>query len=541
MPFIQTIRAKYTFFFSLLSAVFLVVVLTSYNLVVYIQENTGKYEDSAGLIQNADRDLYQSALALSLLTFSESISSARHQTLKDTALSNAEQAKSRMEKFIQQTRQEPEIVRYLSPFQNLYQNWTHEIDRLLTAIENHDFETAKRIHTGSHEAAFIKLREIYDGSEELISKYSAIENETIHDHIETFKVVVMILSAFVLTLSIFLAWLAPRNISNAIRNVTHDLHEISQGDGDLTRRINNTKADETGDLSRELDGFVDKLGSIIRQIRQGADTIRDEMETISQAATQSASLSEQSDTSLDTIVTAIEEMSATTHDVAGNAADTATHVEQLAGLADEGELSILASTERLHDLTSQIQHASDVVEKLSQSSDKISSVLDVILSISEQTNLLALNAAIEAARAGEQGRGFAVVADEVRQLAGKTQLSTEDIRTMIQSLQKEVSEAVTSINDSVQIASSTETLNEKTRGVLDAIKTASDQIQDLAAQTANATDQQSQVAQEITTNLVQMSGMSKETKTLSSQMKQSVQQSLGSAESLVKQVNRFSV
>ncbi|CAM3544933.1 Methyl-accepting chemotaxis protein PctC [Vibrio aerogenes CECT 7868] len=541
MPLMQTIRSRYTFSFSLLTAVFLAVVVLAYNLVIYIQDNTGKYQESATLIQNADRDLYQSALALSTLAFSDSLPPAQQDELKQTVLSNARQAKDRMEAFITQTRDVAEIVRYVSPFEQRYQDWQREFNAVINAVEHHDHASAKRRFTREHKDVFLTLRTLYDGSEELVNKYAVIEEKVIHAHIDNFKLIVLILSAFVLVISVFLAWFAPKNISESIRKVTHDLHEISQGDGDLTRRMNNPKPDETGELSRELDGFVEKLGGMIQQIRQGADTIRDEMSSIHQAATQSATLSDQNDTALDTVVTAIEEMSTTTREVAGNAADTASHVAALSDLSDEGERSIQAATDRLHDLTDQITQASQVIEKLSQSSDGISSVLDVIMNISEQTNLLALNAAIEAARAGEQGRGFAVVADEVRQLAGKTQLSTEDIRKMIQTLQGEVSEAVTSINESVQIAASTESLNEATRALLIDIKVSSDQIQNLTLQTASATDQQSQVAQEINTSLVQMSGMSKEAKTLSFQMKQSVDQALESAGSLVGQVNRFKV
>ncbi|SJN55499.1 Methyl-accepting chemotaxis protein PctB [Vibrio ruber DSM 16370] len=538
----RTIRARYTFNFSLLSIVFLMVVVAAYQLVNYIQNNTGRYSQGANLIQNADRDLYQSRLALSTLIFSKDNDVLTHQpALKEEVLSNAQQALERMQAFIKMTQDEPEIVNYLSPFQKSYQRWHSEYTAVLKALESQQHDLAINLFLTRNSESFKALRNLYDGSEELITKYAEQERQQIDRHADRFKLFVSILSIIVLFSSLMLAWFAPKKISDALKKITSDINQISQGDGDLTRRINSQKPDETGDLSRELDGFVDKLSHIIRQIRNGCGSIQDEMKKISHAAAESSSLSDQEDQSLDMVVTAIEEMSSATRDVAQNASETATQVELLSRLVDDGEASILNSTERLHSLTQQIEHASVVIERLSHSSEKISSVLDVILNISEQTNLLALNAAIEAARAGEQGRGFAVVADEVRNLASKTQLSTEDIRKMINDLQNEVSDAVVSINTSVDIAASTESLNAQTKGLLDSVKLSSDQIQGLTLQTASATDEQSQVANEINTNLANLSEMSKQIKTMSNTVNQSVQDAVKDIEALATQIKRFSV
>jgi methyl-accepting chemotaxis protein len=538
---LNTIRSKYTFSFSLLSLIFMTVVIASYYLVNYIENNAGRYADGASLVQNADRDLYQSSLALSTLVFADETSPIDKTSVKQDVRSNAKQALDRMNSFIQMTKDEPEIVDYLASFQQKYQRWQQEFTGVLTALEANQKALAKKLFLSRNSESFTQLRAMYDGAEELIHKYSTIEKAEISERVSQFTLFVAVLSVIVLLMSILLAWFAPRNISKAIKNVTADIREINQGDGDLTRRINSSKKDETGELSCEVDSFVDKLGIIIRQVRQGCDSVQEEMERIGEAASQSSTLSDSEDESLDLVVTAVEEMSSATKEVARNASETASQVDYLAKLVDEGEVSILGSTERLHDLTHEVKNASTVIARLSQSSEKISSVLDVILSISEQTNLLALNAAIEAARAGEQGRGFAVVADEVRNLASKTLLSTEDIRQMITDLQEEVSEAVRSINDSVTIATSTEELNEQTKALLDSVKSSSDQIQGLTIQTASATDQQSQVAEEINSNLSKLSNMSKQIKDISHLVNHSVQETLGNTESLVSQIKRFSV
>ncbi|SIO94744.1 methyl-accepting chemotaxis protein [Vibrio spartinae] len=536
---VRTIRARYTFNFSLLSIVFLTVVVAAYQLVNYIQHNTGRYSQGANLIQNADRDLYQSRLALSTLIFSPD--NHAQASLKEEVQSNAKQALERMQAFMKMTKDEPEIVNYLTSFQHYYQQWHTGHTAVLKALESQQNDLAKNLFLTNNANSFKALRSLYDGSEELITKYATQEKQQIDHHAEQFKLFVSILSVIVLFSSLMMAWFAPKKISNAIKKITSDIHQISQGDGDLTRRINSQKSDETGDLSRELDGFVDKLGHIIRQIRTGCGSIQDEIKKISHASAESSALSDKEDQSLDMVVTAIEEMSSATKEVAQNAAETATQVELLSRLVDDGEASIVNSTERLHNLTQQIEHASMVIERLSHSSEKISSVLDVILNISEQTNLLALNAAIEAARAGDQGRGFAVVADEVRDLASKTQLSTEDIRQMINSLQNEVSEAVQSIKTSVDIANSTETLNAHTKDLLDTVKSSSDQIQGLTLQTASATDEQSLVANEINTNLANLSEMSKQIRNMSNTVNQSVQDTVTDLESLATQIKRFSV
>ncbi|PWI32343.1 methyl-accepting chemotaxis protein [Vibrio albus] len=538
---LNTIRSKYTFSFSLLSVIFLTVVVASYYLLNYIENNAGRYAQGAYLIQNGDRDLYQSSLALSTLVYAQDVTAADKDKLKSDVQSNAKQALDRMNRFRQMARNEPEIVTYLSTFQQKYQQWEQHFVDVLTAINANQNEQAKRLFLTQTLKSFADLRALYDGAEGLIQKYSALEKAEISERISQFTLFVATLSVIVLVMSIMLAWLAPKNISNAIKNVTADIHEINQGDGDLTRRINSTKKDETGELSNEVDSFVDKLGTIIRQVRLGCDSVQQEMERIGEAASQSSTLSDNEDESLDLVVTAVEEMSSATKEVARNASETAVQVDYLAKLVDEGEISILGSTERLHDLTHEVNNAANVIARLSQSSEKITSVLDVILNISEQTNLLALNAAIEAARAGEQGRGFAVVADEVRNLASKTLLSTEDIRQMITDLQGEVSEAVRSINDSVTIATSTEELNGQTKALLDSVKSSSDQIQGLTIQTASATDQQSQVAEEINSNLSKLSDMSKQIKDISHLVNHSVQETLGNTESLVSQINRFSV
>lgn len=539
MPWFRTIRARYTLVFSCLSLVFLAVVTAAFLLISFIQSSVGRYADGASLIQNADRDLYQSRLALTTLLTSASAEPAQQAIWRGDTQSNSSQAFQRMQTFQKLTAELPEIVTYLQPFPQLYQKWQQDNDKLLqqTGLSANEVRQA----LADSEQSFTELRALYDGSEELISKYAAEEREQIDQLASQFKMTVTLISALVVVGSLVMAWVAPRRISDAIQTVTTDVVQISSGDGDLSRRINSSRQDETGDLSRALDEFIGKLASLISEVKRGCLTVQTEMQQMGMTAEQASQLSLQQDQALDMIVTAIEEMSGATKDVAHNAAETAHQVHDLTTVSAQGEQALQDSTERLHQLSQQVQHAAAVVAQLASQSKQIASVTDVIQNVAEQTNLLALNAAIEAARAGDQGRGFAVVADEVRSLASKTQQSTENIRLMIHQLQTGVAEVVNSIQDGVVLAGSTEQLNTRVSEAFHSIQQAASLIEDHATQTASATEQQSVVAEQITQNLSHLSDMSKQLNQIAQRIQLTVQQTLGSSSELAGRVKRFSV
>jgi methyl-accepting chemotaxis protein len=539
MSWFRTIRARYTLVFSCLSLVFLAVVTAAFLLISFIQTSVGRYADGASLIQNADRDLYQSRLALANLLSNTDASAEQHASWREDTQSNAEQALQRMQSFQALTAELEEIVIYLQPFSQLYQQWQQETQQLLASRPLSAADTKQAL--AQSEQAFRQLRALYDGSEALIRKYSDAERAQIAELASRFQWIVTVIAAVVVLGSLLMAWVAPRRISDAIRTVTVDVEQISSGDGDLSRRINSQRLDETGDLSRALDEFIAKLGSLIGEVKRGCLTVQTQMQHMGISAEQASELSRQQDHALDMIVTAIEEMSGATKDVARNAAETAHQVHQLTEISDQGQQSLAHSTERLHQLSQQVQHAAAVVGDLANQSAQIASVTGVIQTIAEQTNLLALNAAIEAARAGEQGRGFAVVADEVRALASKTQQSTEHIRLMIQQLQSGVADVVLSIQQGVTLADNTEQLNHQVGLAFTAVQQSAGLIEDHALQTASATEQQSMVAQEITKNLSHLSEMSKQLNQIAQRIQQTVCETLTSSDDLAGRVKRFSV
>ncbi|WP_111637343.1 methyl-accepting chemotaxis protein [Marinomonas shanghaiensis] len=538
MTMLQTIRGRYTLIFGGLALVFLLVIISTETLVSYLQNSIGKYASGTSLIQNADRDLYQSRLALATLVFEQEDKSTKE--LEADILSNAQQALDRMHQFQKLTAEINEISQLLINFDVLYKKWSAgNLDIIRSMKDNPD--SAMILFIGENQTDFTELRSLYDHSEELISKYSELENQAINEFTNTFKMIVGVFAIFALLLSIVLAWFAPRNISKAIKLVTSGVREISSGDGDLTRRINSKKTDETGELSRELDEFVARLGSLIGQVRNGCEHIRQEMFNLGESAAESANLSERQNQALDFVVTAVEEMGGATREVAQNAANTVAEVEALNRSADDGVQQLDKAISQLDGLAEQIKGAAGVINQLSERSDKIASVLDVILGISEQTNLLALNAAIEAARAGEQGRGFAVVADEVRNLASKTQASTEDIQKMINDLQSGVSNAVSAITQSVDMAGTSVSLSRNTMESIAVVKASAGRIYDFTAQTASATEEQSKVTDEINENLSSLASMSKDVMNISRRISHSVHETLTNSDELASQVKRFTV
>jgi methyl-accepting chemotaxis protein len=538
MTMLQTIRGRYTLIFGGLALVFLLVIISTETLVSYLQNSIGKYASGTSLIQNADRDLYQSRLALATLVFEQEDKSTKE--LEADILSNAQQALDRMHQFQKLTAEINEISQLLMNFDVLYKKWSAGNLDIIRSMKDHP-DSAMILFIGENQTDFTELRSLYDHSEALISKYSELENQAINEFTNTFKMIVGVFAIFALLLSIVLAWFAPRNISKAIKLVTSGVREISSGDGDLTRRINSKKTDETGELSRELDEFVARLGSLIGQVRNGCEHIRQEMFNLGESAAESANLSERQNQSLDFVVTAVEEMGGATREVAQNAANTVAEVEALNRSADDGVKQLDKAISQLDGLAEQIKGAAGVINQLSERSDKIASVLDVILGISEQTNLLALNAAIEAARAGEQGRGFAVVADEVRNLASKTQASTEDIQKMINDLQSGVSNAVSAITQSVDMAGTSVSLSRNTMESIAVVKASAGRIYDFTAQTASATEEQSKVTDEINENLSSLASMSKDVMNISRRISHSVHETLTNSDELASQVKRFTV
>lgn len=287
-----------------------------------------------------------------------------------------------------------------------------------------------------------------------------------------------------------------------LQHVAASLKDVAAGGGDLTARLKVESQDEVGEVAAAFNEFMDKLHPLMLDIHRSATTVQTVSQSLNTQTSQASGQMQDHCLETDKVVTAVTQMSMTAKEVASNTNATAQAIEDANSQVTEAQREVEQAIEGITELVREIDSTSDAISELSLQTEKITKVLDVIGEIAEQTNLLALNAAIEAARAGEQGRGFAVVADEVRSLASRTQNSTHEIGDMLKQLQNGVSRAVSTMSVSqkrgVKTAEESALIQKSLSGVHHSIGT----IRDMGIQTASAAEEQSAVAEDINQNLV---------------------------------------
>ncbi|HHF3151644.1 TPA: methyl-accepting chemotaxis protein [Vibrio diabolicus] len=287
-----------------------------------------------------------------------------------------------------------------------------------------------------------------------------------------------------------------------LQHVAASLKDVAAGGGDLTARLKVESQDEVGEVAAAFNEFMDKLHPLMQDIHRSATTVQTVSQSLNTQTSQASGQMQDHCLETDKVVTAVTQMSMTAKEVASNTNATAQAIEDANSQVTAAQHEVEQAIEGITELVTEIDSTSDAISELSLQTEKITKVLDVIGEIAEQTNLLALNAAIEAARAGEQGRGFAVVADEVRSLASRTQNSTHEIGDMLKQLQNGVSRAVSTMSVSqkrgVKTAEESALIQQSLSGVHHSIGT----IRDMGIQTASAAEEQSAVAEDINQNLV---------------------------------------
>ncbi|PSJ45456.1 methyl-accepting chemotaxis protein [Zobellella taiwanensis] len=303
-----------------------------------------------------------------------------------------------------------------------------------------------------------------------------------------------------------------RSILHPVGQTVSALRDISHGDADLRRRLDETGRDEITQLSQSFNQFCSRLADTIRQISPISHQVGEASARLAEIVRHSRGLSEQQSAETEKVAAAMQQMLATSGEVARSAEQAAAASQDSANAAREGAGKVANSRQTASALVSELTGAQQRLGALAERTQEIGTVLDVIRAIAEQTNLLALNAAIEAARAGEQGRGFAVVADEVRNLATRTQSSTDEIQHIIQGLQQEAGDTVRQMTGLMQYAQDTQGTAELAGEALTAINASMALINDMNSHIATAAEQQRQTTEEMSRNLSRLSELAEDVK-----------------------------
>ena len=363
--------------------------------------------------------------------------------------------------------------------------------------------------------------------------------EQAEQNINTFLYVVIITVVFSVLIISLLSLMIIRRINLASRQLEDTANKISTGD--LTQRIHLTGSDEFTHIANYVNRIVANFQSIVKSTNQSTSQLARSAEENSAVAMQTKQniVEQQQQTQL--IATAIHQFTATVHEVAESASSALQASEHADSAASKGQYVVKDSIAMIESLSNEMQESVAAMQSLAHHAEDIGSVVDVIQSISEQTNLLALNAAIEAARAGEQGRGFAVVADEVRSLASRTQQSTQEIQQTIQSLQQGSRDATQRLVHGAENAQHTAIEAQKAGDALAEITKSVDQINALNAQIATAAEEQSSVTEEINRNITSISDISNQTACGAEQSSAASDELAQLAETMQAEIEAFSV
>lgn len=405
----------------------------------------------------------------------------------------------------------------LEQFREQLATYKENIDKMMQIHGGDRWRTDAWLVRSEATPLFSEIDQKLTALESLQSDAITRTNSTLIDETSRTTLTVTSLMLIGLVAGLLMAWLIGRSICKPLCEVVNALDDIAHGEGDLTRRLECRSRDEIGQLARAFNTFINKIQALVQHTASATgEVLQAVTETTESTRTISGMvLAQEKET--EQVATAINQMSATISEVAGNAVSASQATRSATEEAATGRQTMEQTARSTQALHGEITNAAGIIGQVEKNSEGIGSVLDVIKGIAEQTNLLALNAAIEAARAGEQGRGFAVVADEVRNLANRTQESAGEIEEMIHNLQENTRQAVQAMEKGCSTAEENVQQANNARSSLEAINTAIETINDMNRQIALASEQQSAVSEEINRSIVSISEGGKSTATLSQQ------------------------
>ncbi|MBY8931794.1 methyl-accepting chemotaxis protein [Pseudomonas sp. Wu6] len=394
-------------------------------------------------------------------------------------------------------------------FDQIWPTYLSSSERILSLLDKGQIEQARTELNTTNNELFRQARELIRVMVESNNrqiKEGAIAAEALRDSALTWMISGIVL-AFII--AIIVGVLITRLITRPIAQAVASAQRIA--DGDLTQTISTERTDEAGQLLVALSDMQGGLKHTLLEIANASDQLASAAEELSAVTEESTrGLTRQND-EIQQAATAVNQMTAAVDEVAGNAVSTSQASSQATTEAEEGREQVAQAVSGMNSMVVEINDSTKSVEGLASQVREIGKVIDVIRGIADQTNLLALNAAIEAARAGEQGRGFAVVADEVRALAHRTQVSTVDIEKMIGEVQVGADGAVAAMNKSLSWANNTQVLAQNAGEALQRITASVAKINERNLVIASASEEQAQVAREVDRNLLNIQDLSTQT------------------------------
>lgn len=535
----KSIRAKLSISMGI-AVVSLIILFVSYGSLTK-KLNNGvdsfghQFIPSVSFVLNADRDLYQAYVAQ--LHYLLSPGKEDLQDFKD----NAKQAYDRMMKFKNLMSTHPAVIAKVNDFDNRFKKWEQSSNEFFKLADNGNTKEAETLLGSTVSQDFENLRQLYDVASQELDTQANAEVTSFSEETANMQFYMLVFVAFVIIVTAVLSYLVPKVLVSSVNDLTKRIKEISEGDGDLTQRINSQRSDELGKLASAFDDFVAKLQTLISEISSSSTSLDNNAVQLANTHENAQHVSNEQTRSIEQIAAAVNEFSVSIREVAERTLSTASETDHTAELTSQGMKVVENSVDEIRQLANSIKKANQVIEQLSNESNSIATVLEVIRNIAEQTNLLALNAAIEAARAGEQGRGFAVVADEVRSLASKTQKSTEEIQTMIDKLQNGVKDAVSSILDGSNRVEKNVELSLNIQQMFESIQSSATIVSDMATQIATATEQQSSVSEELSANLEHLNEQNRVSQGLSDEINDVAKLVGKSVGKLSKDVGQFKI